>query len=81
MSLAVIRDITDRKRAEEQLLRNAFYDALTSLPNRALFINRLGHEIELAKQREDYLFAVLVLDLDRFKLVNDSLVTSPEINC
>jgi diguanylate cyclase (GGDEF)-like protein/PAS domain S-box-containing protein len=71
--LAVIRDITDRKRAEEQLLRNAFYDALTSLPNRALFINRLGHEIELAKQREDYLFAVLVLDLDRFKLVNDSL--------
>jgi len=54
-----------------QLLRNAFYDALTAC--RALFINRLGHEIELAKQREDYLFAVLVLDLDRFKLVNDSL--------
>jgi diguanylate cyclase (GGDEF)-like protein len=49
------------------------FDTLTSLPNRALFIDRLGHAIERTKRRENCLFAVLFLDLDRFKVINDSL--------
>jgi diguanylate cyclase (GGDEF)-like protein len=71
--LASVRDITERKRAEEQLLYNAFYDGLTGLPNRALYMDRLRQSIERAKRHEEYLFAVLFLDFDRFKLVNDSL--------
>jgi diguanylate cyclase (GGDEF)-like protein/PAS domain S-box-containing protein len=66
-------DITDRKRAEEQLIHDAFHDALTGLPNRALFMDRLSLAVERAKRSQDHLFAVLFLDLDRFKLVNDSL--------
>lgn len=66
-------DITARKQAEEQLLYDAFHDQLTGLPNRALLIDRLNHITELNKRRQDYLFAVLFLDLDRFKVVNDSL--------
>ncbi|MBI4641552.1 MAG: EAL domain-containing protein [Candidatus Tectomicrobia bacterium] len=66
-------DITERKRAEEQLLHDAFHDGLTGLPNRTLFVDRLGRAIARAKRREDYIFAVLFLDLDRFKVVNDSL--------
>ncbi|MBW4679033.1 MAG: EAL domain-containing protein [Microcoleus vaginatus WJT46-NPBG5] len=66
-------DITERKQVEEQLLHNAFYDALTNLPNRALFMERLERAFERAKRSENYLFAVLFLDLDRFKNVNDSL--------
>ena len=58
---------------EEQLLHDAFHDQLTGLPNRVLFINRLEHAILYAKRNEDYLFAVLFLDLDRFKVVNYSL--------
>jgi len=69
----IFRDITERKRAEEQLLQNAFHDALTGLPNRALFMDRLGQAVEQVKRHEDYLFAVLFLDLDRFKVINDSL--------
>ncbi|MEP0801270.1 EAL domain-containing protein [Funiculus sociatus GB2-A5] len=71
--LGVSTDITDRKLAEEQLIHDAFYDKLTGLPNRALFMDRLKHANELKKRRNDYLFAVLFLDLDRFKVVNDSL--------
>ncbi len=66
-------DISDRKRAEEQLRYNAFYDALTGLPNRILFMDRLQQTIERVKRRKNYLFAVLFLDLDRFKVINDSL--------
>ncbi|PSB35259.1 bifunctional diguanylate cyclase/phosphodiesterase [Stenomitos frigidus] len=66
-------DITERKRAEEQLLHDALHDALTGLPNRVLFMDRLGHAIQLSKRRENYCFAVLFLDLDRFKVINDSL--------
>ncbi len=67
------RDITERKRAEAQLLHNAFHDPLTGLPNRALFMDRLGRAVEHAKRHENYQFAVLFIDLDRFKVINDSL--------
>jgi diguanylate cyclase (GGDEF)-like protein/PAS domain S-box-containing protein len=66
-------DITERKLAEAQLLHNAFHDALTGLPNRALFTDRLGHTVERAKRQEESIFAVLFIDLDRFKVINDSL--------
>ena len=68
-----IQDITDRKRAEERLLHDAFHDALTGLPNRALFIDHLKLSVERAKRRQDRQFAVLFLDFDRFKIINDSL--------
>ena len=71
--IGAMLDISERKRAEEQLLRNAFHDGLTSLPNRVLFMDRLGRSIERAKRRKDYLFAALFLDFDRFKIVNESL--------
>ncbi|MGE5659214.1 MAG: EAL domain-containing protein [Actinomycetota bacterium] len=71
--LAIQRDISDRKRTEETLLHAAFHDALTGLPNRALFMRRLQEVMAEAKQSSDQQFAVLFLDLDRFKVINDSL--------
>ncbi len=68
-----LSDITDRKGAEEKLLRQALSDELTGLPNRTLFLSRLQRAIARARQRQDAAFAVLFLDLDRFKIVNDSL--------
>lgn len=67
------RDITERKRAEEQLLHDAFHDSLTGLPNRALFLDHLNLAINHYRRRKSYLFAVLFIDLDRFKIINDSL--------
>ena len=64
-------DITDRKYAEEKLLHDAFYDKLTGLPNRALFLDHLSLAVERVKRKPDYKFAVLFLDLDRFKDIND----------
>ena len=66
-------DITDRKQAEDKLVFDAVHDALTGLPNRILFLDRLSHCIELSSRRKDYNFAVLYLDLNRFKVINDSL--------
>jgi diguanylate cyclase (GGDEF)-like protein/PAS domain S-box-containing protein len=66
-------DVTERKLAVERLMHDAFHDALTQLPNRALFMDRLERAMELQRRRPDALFAVLFLDLDRFKVVNDSL--------
>jgi PAS domain S-box-containing protein len=69
----VNRDITERKRAEEMLAHNAFHDGLTNLPNRALFLDRLQHALTLSKKHPNYKFAVLLIDVDEFKVVNDSL--------
>ena len=66
-------DITERKVAVERLTHDAFHDALTQLPNRALFMDRLERAMETLHRHPDSLFAVLFLDLDRFKIVNDSL--------
>jgi PAS domain S-box-containing protein len=73
-------DITDLKNAEQELVRaqdkllhGAFHDSLTDLPNRALFVDRLERAIARAKRHKDYRFAVLFIDIDRFKIVNDSL--------
>ena len=65
-------DVTERKQAEQQLFHDAFHDALTDLPNRALFVNRLEHAFNAAPRHKADSFAVLFLDLDRFKSVNDS---------
>ncbi len=66
-------DITTRKRAEDQLRHDSLHDALTGLPNRTLFMNRLAHLLGRGKRHTQPPFAVLFLDLDRFKIVNDSL--------
>jgi diguanylate cyclase (GGDEF)-like protein/PAS domain S-box-containing protein len=70
--VATVRDITDRKAFEEQLTRQAFYDSLTSLPNRALFQDRLAQAMDRAHRRQGQV-GLLFIDLDNFKLVNDSL--------
>ncbi|ABA23275.1 response regulator receiver modulated diguanylate cyclase with PAS/PAC sensor [Trichormus variabilis ATCC 29413] len=70
-AVLVFQDITQRKQSEVQLLRNAFYDGLTTLPNRILFLDRLKQAIERSKRRNDYRFAVLFLDLDGFQGIND----------
>lgn len=69
----ITEDITDTKRSEEYLVHKAFHDALTELPNRALFLDRLRQAIERSQRRGGPQFAVLFVDLDRFKNVNDSL--------
>jgi diguanylate cyclase (GGDEF)-like protein len=66
------QDITERKKAEEQIRRLAFYDPLTNLPNRRLFLERLDQELHIARN-EGKFSALLFLDLDHFKNLNDSL--------
>jgi diguanylate cyclase (GGDEF)-like protein len=66
-------EIKQRKQVEEQLKYAASHDSLTELPNRAVFIDLLNHAIAYRKRHPDYTFAILFLDLDRFKVVNDSL--------
>jgi diguanylate cyclase (GGDEF)-like protein/PAS domain S-box-containing protein len=69
----VNRDITERKRAEEQLEHNSFHDALTGLPNRRLFLDRLQQSFERARRSPEHQYAVLFVDLDGFKVFNDAM--------
>mgnify|MGYP001812666777 CR=1 FL=1 len=70
--LAIVRDITERKNAEAEIYNLAYYDELTELPNRELFSQSLERTIERARKDEQK-FAVLFVDLDRFKRINDTL--------
>ncbi|MDB4975069.1 MAG: hypothetical protein JWN48_3410 [Myxococcaceae bacterium] len=69
----LLSDIDAHKESEERLRHHAFHDALTGLPNRALFMDRVQHAVARARRAPTSSFAVLMLDLDRFKNVNDSL--------
>jgi PAS domain S-box-containing protein len=69
----VNRDITERKRAEEMLAHNALHDILTNLPNRTLFLDRVRHVLTLSRRHVSYKFAVMFIDIDEFKVFNDSL--------
>jgi diguanylate cyclase (GGDEF)-like protein/PAS domain S-box-containing protein len=70
--ITVVADISERKRAEEQLTHLAHHDSLTGLPNRELTYDRLGRSLEQA-QRRQWIAGVMFVDLDRFKAVNDTL--------
>lgn len=69
---SIISDITDRKKIEDQLRYDALHDGLTGLPNRTLFRDRVEQAIKRSQRSPNYLFAVLFIDLDRFKIINDS---------
>jgi PAS domain S-box-containing protein len=69
----VNRDVTERKRAEEALAHNAFHDSLTNLANRTLLLDRLGRALATSRRHSDFKFAVLFIDIDGFKVFNDSL--------
>ena len=69
----ILYDITERKRAEEQLAHRALHDPLTDLPNRLLLLDRLGHALARTEREGRAQVAVLFMDLDRFKVINDSL--------
>ncbi|TVM32296.1 hypothetical protein DQK91_15555 [Oceanidesulfovibrio marinus] len=66
-------DVTDRKRAEQQVLYNARHDALTGLPNRVMLLATLGEAVRRARTEPGWKFVVLILDLDRFNIINESL--------
>src|SRR3712207_6477312 len=70
--LISLRDITERKALEQRLMQQALHDPLTGLPNRTLFMNRLEHALDRGRRHESKV-AVLFIDLDNFKFVNDSL--------
>lgn len=71
--IAIIRDVTEYKSIERQLVHDAFHDKLTGLPNRALVQNRIDHALTRRHENPGWRCAVLFVDLDRFKLVNDTL--------
>ena len=66
-------ELSERKRIQEKLAYTALHDPLTDLPNRILFLDRLNHALERSRRQKKYSFAVFFLDLDRFKVVNDSM--------
>jgi len=70
---ASCRDFTDRKLLEMRLQHEAFHDPLTGLPNRSLCLDRITQALERSKRRDNYHYAVVFMDLDRFKIINDSL--------
>lgn len=69
---AAIRDVTDRRRLEQELRQQAFHDSLTGLANRALFANRAGHALARGRRRQGSV-ALLLIDVDDFKSINDTL--------
>lgn len=69
----IIYDITEQRRAQAQLLHDAFHDELTGLPNRNLLMERISQSLKRQHRIPDYQFALLFIDLDRFKIINDSL--------
>jgi diguanylate cyclase (GGDEF)-like protein/PAS domain S-box-containing protein len=71
--IQVIRNITQRKTLEDELTRQALYDSLTLLPNKILFMDRVKNLFDHISRKKDLVFAVLFLDLDNFKKINDSL--------
>src|SRR5580700_9455857 len=71
--VVVNRDITERKRAEEMLAHNAFHDGLTNLANRTLLLDRIARALATFKRHAEFKFAVLFIDIDGFKVFNDSL--------
>lgn len=71
--VVTFNDITERKLAEESLRHRALHDALTDLPNRTLLLERLDHALQQAQRQSAQRFAVLFIDLNRFKVINDSL--------
>ena len=72
LHLATLHDITDRKRAEEQLQYHAFYDSLTGLPNRTWLLNCLGRCLRKAKRRSGYVVGLLFIHLERFEIIKYS---------
>lgn len=72
-AVMVFRDITEQKRNREQLEYSALHDTLTGLPNRALFLDRLQQAVDRSRRSPSFGFTVMLLDLDRFKVINDTL--------
>ncbi len=72
-AFALFMDITERKRMENQLRFQAMHDPLTGLANRTLCHDRIGQALERARRRKEYFYAVIFIDLDRFKAINDTL--------
>ncbi len=70
--LSITRDITERKKSEKEIKQLAYFDALTGLPNRRKLLDRLNYSIQM-NRRENKNFAVFMMDLDKFKAVNDTL--------
>lgn len=69
----IYQDISERKAFEEQITHQAFHDALTGLPNRTLFGERLDRALERSRRRSSLFYAVLMIDLNKFKAINDSM--------
>ncbi len=66
-------ELTERKRTEKQLSYSVLHDPLTNLPNRVLFLDRVRHVMDRARRNKNFMFAIIFLDLDRFKIVNDTM--------
>jgi diguanylate cyclase (GGDEF)-like protein/PAS domain S-box-containing protein len=71
--LLVMHDVTERSRLEQSLRQQALTDGLTGLANRTLFMSKLADAVHLARRHSDKLFAAIIIDLDRFKLINDTV--------